>query len=94
MDVGCGGEDLGYGGSAELPALVALVSLRNRPGATFLHTSAVGIQVLSCPAVLSPGTSFKDVRCLLVCRVLRWLLSLLEQMAGFGWLPSACGKAG
>lgn len=42
MDVGCGGVGLGYGGSAELPLQVALVSLRNRPGAMFLCNHCCG----------------------------------------------------
>lgn len=94
MDVGCGGVGLGYGGLAEFPLRVALVSLRNRLGQCFSATTAVGFQAPSCPATLSPSADFEDMRCLLVCCALHWLLSLLEQMAGLGPLPSACRKAG
>lgn len=79
-----GVEEWGSGTAAQLSSC---------PGGTsVLEEQAWGnISLLpSCPAVLSRGANFKDVRCLLVCCALRWLLSPLEQMAGLGPLPSAC----
>lgn len=61
MVVGCGGVGLGYGSSADLPAQVALVSLRNSPGTMFLLCR--GIQAPSCPAVPPHSASVEDVQC-------------------------------
>lgn len=57
--MGCGGVGLGYGSSAELPAQVALVSLRNSPGAMLLlcHRDSSP----SCPAVLPHSAIVEDV---------------------------------
>lgn len=59
MSVGCGGVGLGYGSSAELPAQVALVSLRNSSGTMLLLCP--GDSRPSCPAVLPHSASVEDV---------------------------------